>query len=638
MSFFSIRKFSAAILLLLLCCATPGVPQTGPSGHDVVEFLNQAIQWYRQIASDRPLATDSSDILYLDNLHDMSLEALGNCFAFARAVAGLHTAQGEPDTTPTASSGHADSVNAQSLKLAAAQAQTQVNQLQGQVDDLEKQVAGATPKKAQSLHAQLAETRAELELAQARSETLSGFLQFLGSTASGARAGLAGQIDELERTVPELASVAGAKKATTASATAPAAQHKEQASGIIAMIEEIFAFNAKLGAEKDAAHSTAALAATMQKLRGPLIQELRTTSQQGESLTQAPDLTDPAAVQQRTQQLAQLTQRFKLDSAAVVPLGKALVQLDSVRATLNEWQRDTNTAFRQALRRLMIRLFFLLIGIIVVLVASEVWRRATMRYVQDMRRRNQLMLLRRIVVGIAMLLIVVFMLVTEIGSIATFAGFITAGLAVALQTVILSVVAYFLLIGKWGIRVGDRISVSGVTGDVIDIGLVRMHMMEVDGKGGEEQPTGRVVVFSNAVLFQPTANFFKQIPGTNFTWHELTLTLAPETDYRRAETLLMEAVKRVFADYGEDIQRQHNYMQRTLTVPVKAPHPQSRFRFTANGLELVIRYPVPLEKVSHIDDQVTRAVVQAIREEPSLNLVKQGTPAIQPVPEPAKPA
>lgn len=404
------------------------------------------------------------------------------------------------------------------------------------------------------------------------------------------------------------------------------------------MIEEIFAFNAKLGAEKDAAHSTAALAATMQKLRGPLIQELRTTSQQGESLTQAPDLTDPAAVQQRTQQLAQLTQRFKLDSAAVVPLGKALVQLDSVRATLNEWQRDTNTAFRQALRRLMIRLFFLLIGIIVVLVASEVWRRATMRYVQDMRRRNQLMLLRRIVVGIAMLLIVVFMLVTEIGSIATFAGFITAGLAVALQTVILSVVAYFLLIGKWGIRVGDRISVSGVTGDVIDIGLVRMHMMEVDGKGGEEQPTGRVVVFSNAVLFQPTANFFKQIPGTNFTWHELTLTLAPETDYRRAETLLMEAVKRVFADYGEDIQRQHNYMQRTLTVPVKAPHPQSRFRFTANGLELVIRYPVPLEKVSHIDDQVTRAVVQAIREEPSLNLVKQGTPAIQPVPEPAKPA
>jgi len=483
----------------------------------------------------------------------------------------------------------------------------------------------------------MGQTRSELELAQARSDTLNGFVQFLASTASGSHAGLAAQIDELERTVPELRAVTTKKSgAADAPKPAPAAQRKQEASGLIGMLEESFAFNAKISAQKDAVRSTADLRDAMQKLRAPLVQELKAASQQGDQLTDAPDLTDPVAVQARAKQLSDLTARYKQDSAAVIPLGKSMVLLDSVRGTLSEWRSDTDQAYHQELKRLAIRLGLLIIAIGLVFGASEVWRSATMRYVQDIRRRNQIMLLRRITVTLAIFLIILFMLVTEVGSIATFAGFITAGLAVALQTVILSVVAYFLLIGKWGIRVGDRVCISGVTGDVIDIGLVRMHLMELDGSSGDEQPTGRVVVFSNAVLFQPTANFFKQIPGTNFSWHRVTLTLAPEMDYHRAEQLLMEAVNGVFADYRDEIKRQHFSMQQTLTIPVRAPAPQSRIRFVESGLELVIRYPVPLDDVSAMDDQVTRALVQALRSEPSMQLVRQGNPAIQPVPEKPK--
>lgn len=57
----------------------------------------------------------------------------------------------------------------------------------------------------------------------------------------------------------------------------------------------------------------------------------------------------------------------------------------------------------------------------------------------------------------------------------------------------------FFLIGKYGVRVGDRVQVAGVTGDVVDVGLVRLHLLEV---GADGLRTGRVVVFSNAVLFQ----------------------------------------------------------------------------------------------------------------------------------------
>ena len=226
---------------------------------------------------------------------------------------------------------------------------------------------------------------------------------------------------------------------------------------------------------------------------------------------------------------------------------------------------------------------------------------------------------------------IAFSFASELGSLATFAGLITAGIAVALQNVILAVAGYFFLIGRYGVKVGDRVQISGVTGDVVDIGLIRLHLMELGSSGSDRQPTGRVVVFSNAIVFQPTASFFKQIPGTNFVWHEVTLTLAPQTDHHLAEERMLRAVEKVYAGYRERIEQQHRHMERTLNVSVAVPRPQSRVRLSQTGLEVVIRYPIELEKVAEIDDKITRELLDALEQRPKLKLVGSGTPNIQPV-------
>jgi hypothetical protein len=69
---------------------------------------------------------------------------------------------------------------------------------------------------------------------------------------------------------------------------------------------------------------------------------------------------------------------------------------------------------------------------------------------------------------------------------------------------------------------------------VIDIGLVRLYLAELADSGGKWHPTGRIVVYSNSVLFQPSA-LFKQMPETDYVWHTVRLVLAPETDFKLAE-------------------------------------------------------------------------------------------------------
>ena len=254
---------------------------------------------------------------------------------------------------------------------------------------------------------------------------------------------------------------------------------------------------------------------------------------------------------------------------------------------------------------------------------------------QDTRRRYQFLQARRIVLAIVVTFVILFNFANEIGALATVMGFAAAGIAVALQNVILSLAGYFFLIGKFGIKVGDRVLISGVTGDVIDIGLVKLSLMELGGNGNDRQPTGRVVVFSNAIVFQPTGNFFKQIPGTNFVWNEVTLTLSPDCDYRLAEKRLLEAVDEVFARYRETIQRQYIEAEHQLNMAIDSPKPQSRIQLGSDGLQITIRYPAETRSAVQTADAVSRRLLDAIAREPGLKLVAAGIANIQPVTPPS---
>jgi small-conductance mechanosensitive channel len=264
-----------------------------------------------------------------------------------------------------------------------------------------------------------------------------------------------------------------------------------------------------------------------------------------------------------------------------------------------------------------------------IVVLSVLWRRATFRYIRDPRRQRQFMLLRRLVVSCAVVVVAVFSFVTEFGSLATFAGILTAGIAVSLQTLILSGVAYFFFVGRYGVRVGDRVTVAGVTGEVLDTGLFRLYLMELGG-ARRLDPTGRVVVFANSVLFQPSG-FYKQVPGADYVWHEMCLTLSPDSDHRLAETRLLGAAEAVFAEHREAIDRQHAAARHANAgaVPANPPRPAGRLRFVDAGLEFTLRYPVEVTRASEVEDRLTRQFLAAIEQEPRLRVVASGTPVIQ---------
>ncbi len=152
--------------------------------------------------------------------------------------------------------------------------------------------------------------------------------------------------------------------------------------------------------------------------------------------------------------------------------------------------------------------------------------------------------------------------------------------------------------------------------------------MELAGTGIDLYPTGRVVVFSNSVMFQP-APFFKQLPGTAYAWHEVAVTLAPDSNHALAERSLMDAVTSVYEKYRHSIDRQHSVVERLLDASIPTPVPKAHLHFIEAGLEFVVRYPVEIPRAGEIDDEVTRKLMEAISSTPELKAAVSGTPTLR---------
>ncbi len=595
----------------------------------MISYLSDAISWYRHLAIEAALVREPTETLYYSDDRQMANQILDLAFSYARAEADLLA------KSPARAGGHEVSVAPNpgmvALQQRAAQADQELKDAQSRLAAAQSKLATAPRRQRATLESQVAAAQSEIDLAQARADAVKTLLQLeTAAPAEGGPGGLAGQIDELERSVPD-AERAGKQPAASAGPVTQAGV--SEPSGIGGIASDLLAMRHKISALDEIVDLTRALGAHAARLRDPLVAELSRIDARGAELARENTAGDIAAFRTRQTELQDLVERHKLASAALLPLSKQSVILGLYVENLGRWRVALERRATADMVRLATRLVALAVLLATIFLGALVWRRIAFRYVQDIRRRSQILAARRIVVAILVALVLFINFASELGSFATVMGLAAAGVAVALQNVILSAAGYFFLIGKFGIKTGDRVQIGGVTGDVIDVGLVKLSLLELAGDGNERQPTGRVVVFSNAVVFQPNGNFFKQAPGSSFIWNEVRLTLSPECDYRLAEKRLVDAVDEVFARYREQVQRDARHIAADLNLLIETPRPQSRLSLTNAGLELIIRYPADARNAPQIGDEVARRLLDAINREPTLKLAVQGIPNIQPLAE-----
>jgi small-conductance mechanosensitive channel len=285
---------------------------------------------------------------------------------------------------------------------------------------------------------------------------------------------------------------------------------------------------------------------------------------------------------------------------------------------------------------------FLVVAVVLLLIARLARRQVT-ESVDDVNRRHTL---RKLIGYATALLIFVFgiaLFADFLAGFGTLFAVLLAGVAIALQDILRSVVGWlYLSTRRSAIDIGTRVEVGQVTGDVIDIGVLKTTVMEVGNLVFGLQSTGRLVTIpNNRMLNEAVVVSGRDNP---FVWHEVKIAVTFESDWRRAEEILREAGDELHGEIAAELAAAFARMERRYAFKYGTLTPIVYLTLAERGVELVLRYLTPVRRRRGSEDRVVRHVVAAIAAEPAVAFAYPtyrmfrrgegaGPPAVVPMPE-----
>ena len=220
-------------------------------------------------------------------------------------------------------------------------------------------------------------------------------------------------------------------------------------------------------------------------------------------------------------------------------------------------------------------------------------------------------------INLLIFLFIIFIWIQHLGSLTIFLSVVGAGVALALQEVILSIAGWFVILIRRPFEVGDRIELGGVKGDVIDIRLLQTSLLEIGNWVEADQSTGRIVHVPNSEIFKKENYNYSR--GFEFIWNELKVLVTFESDWKRAEEIML-GYARTRAEGMEDIvKRKIKKMSRRYMIHYGKLTPIVYVNIKESGVELTLRYLTEARKRRITEDELSRMILEAFEKEENVN-------------------
>ncbi len=200
----------------------------------------------------------------------------------------------------------------------------------------------------------------------------------------------------------------------------------------------------------------------------------------------------------------------------------------------------------------------------------------------------------------------------------TYLGLFSAGLAIALQPLIISLAGWLYILARRPFRVGNRIQIGEFAGDVLDIGPFQFIMMEIGNWVESDQSTGRIIHVPNKQIFtEPLANYSD---GIDFIWNEISVTVTFESDWRKTKGLLMELAIEHSAMTQETARRKVREASKRFLIFYRNLTPTVYTSVLDHGVSLTIRYLCEPRRRRSTSEIFWEHVLDMVAEHPDIDL------------------
>lgn len=243
-----------------------------------------------------------------------------------------------------------------------------------------------------------------------------------------------------------------------------------------------------------------------------------------------------------------------------------------------------------------------------VLVTSLLGRRLVARLdlgpAQRQRTRN--------VLRYGLLLALIVGLFTVWADVVTEAALVASGFAVALvlfhKDLILNVLGWWQKTISGSFRIGDRVRIGNLRGDVLDYGVLCTTLMEVDPEATHGMRTGNVLMVPNMkLLSEPVLNETLVI---GFEWKEFPFTVAA-SERESMEAALLAAGEEILGPYRSEVEAALEQMSAQYAFhPIEVAPRVYMEAADGDAITLTLRLATPARSLRVTQDAITRRILQ----------------------------
>ncbi len=263
--------------------------------------------------------------------------------------------------------------------------------------------------------------------------------------------------------------------------------------------------------------------------------------------------------------------------------------------------------------------------IFAVIIISLVLKLLAKRYIED----NQRFYMTNKVINFTnftlITMILLFSFIEDVSYLVTVIGFASAGLAIAMKDLFMSILGWFVIIIGGSFRVGDRVKVkkNGLVyvGDIIDISLLRITILEDITLTSYmvNRRTGRVIFIPNNYIFTDLlANYSHEKLKT--VWDGIDIAITFDSNHKKAVYIVKNIVKKYSKGYTEIARKQLNKLRNQYSLKNTNVEPRVYTFIEPYGIVISSWYMTNSFATLTIRSSISAEIIDALNREEDITI------------------
>ncbi|MDC1211850.1 mechanosensitive ion channel family protein [bacterium] len=274
--------------------------------------------------------------------------------------------------------------------------------------------------------------------------------------------------------------------------------------------------------------------------------------------------------------------------------------MDKAAETFSEWFQSQT--FERAIA--------IAIGVVIILVINHFIGKALTERIKDNSRKYRARKAVNMIAYILVVCVVLFVYSDKLGNIGVALGVAGAGVAFALQEVIVSLAGWLNIMIVGTVSVGQRVKIADVTGDIIDIGILSTTIMETGDWVRGDLYNGRIVTLSNSFIFKEKVhNYSAEYP---FLWDEIQVPMRTESDYKQAKEVFIKVLEEICGDYADQSRQEWASMANRYRIEDAQVQPMVTLEINENWILFTLRYIVDFKKRRSTKDEIFNRILEEL--------------------------